>query len=532
MQIEFEVVNAAARQLPQPSYDEIFQASVDCLKMIRDTGELVKVSHSAGNLLEFDGACPALGSSWLDLWEGEHRLRAEQALLRAAQHGDGRFVGKAKTFRGNEKWWDVTISTMILHGKPQPFFLVASRDITKMHAEKRSALDACDELEREKANREQFFAAVSHDLRNPLSAARMSAQRIARIAKAEERVASLAHRIDRSIQRADALITDLLDVTKLRDGQPLDVDVEDMEVLAALANIVSDLEVIAGPRFVTVCERDELWATCNESVLRRIVENLATNALKYGDPTHPITLTLQRLPQVLILEVHNQGTPIAPEEQAQLFDLYRRSDTAKQGHQAGWGLGLPLVRGLARSLGGDVRVTSTAAAGTTFTFSLPQPPETRDNVSQVAGGDTKPEMTACGLKPLPVRGDANLAPHACTNLMQTVLANVAEAVITTTVDGHISSLNHAAEQITGRKDADVRGRPLADVIDSLHGPQGAFPFTRAVDVTSPRAATLASIELASTKQRLDVVGRVITIADGAGENHGQVLIFHTAPPSM
>lgn len=106
--------------------------------------------------------------------------------------------------------------------------------------------------------------------------------------------------------------------------------------------------------------------------MRRVLENLCNNAVKYGAHEHPITVTLKQLESgQALLSVHNWGAPIAAEDQATLFEPYRRTKAAQRGEQRGWGLGLTLVKGLVEAQHGTVKVESTEASGTTFTVILP-----------------------------------------------------------------------------------------------------------------------------------------------------------------
>lgn len=105
--------------------------------------------------------------------------------------------------------------------------------------------------------------------------------------------------------------------------------------------------------------------------LRRALWNLGTNAVKYGAPDKPITITLKRSDSGARISVHNYGSVIAPEDRANLFDPFARTREAQTKGQTGWGLGLTLVRGCAEAHGGKVSIESDAAIGTTFTIHLP-----------------------------------------------------------------------------------------------------------------------------------------------------------------
>ena len=101
-----------------------------------------------------------------------------------------------------------------------------------------------------------------------------------------------------------------------------------------------------------------------------MIENLTTNAAKYGAPQSPITLTIQQTESSAILAVHNEGPPIPQEARAILFQQFRRARST--GTENGWGLGLTLVKGMAEAHGGSVTVESEKSLGTTFTVQLPK----------------------------------------------------------------------------------------------------------------------------------------------------------------
>ena len=108
----------------------------------------------------------------------------------------------------------------------------------------------------------------------------------------------------------------------------------------------------------------------DRQALRRAVENLLGNAVKYGEPDTPVTVTLASANERMTLMVHNQGRPIPIEEEEGIFQVFRRAEAA-QGGMPGWGIGLPFVRSVAESHGGSVGVDSGAERGTTFTIDLP-----------------------------------------------------------------------------------------------------------------------------------------------------------------
>ena len=225
-------------------------------------------------------------------------------------------------------------------------------------------------LEEERELRERFVATLSHDLRTPLTAAKLNAHMVARKAGDPTVLYKLAARISENLDRADQMISDLLDANRLRAGEPLPIEVSACELSALAQGTLEELSLLHGDRFVLDApEPIQGYWSCNG--VRRIIENLCNNAIKYGVRDRPVTVRLAQSGQgEASISVHNWGSPIAPEEQKALFQLYRRASSAEVRAQKGWGLGLTLVEGLAKAHRGSVRVESTEEAGTTFTVTL------------------------------------------------------------------------------------------------------------------------------------------------------------------
>jgi signal transduction histidine kinase len=106
--------------------------------------------------------------------------------------------------------------------------------------------------------------------------------------------------------------------------------------------------------------------------LRRAVENLASNAVKYGTSTRPITVTVRQTHERAFILVHNHGGYIPAHQQETLFQAFRRLRETEAGGKRGWGLGLAQVRGAAEAHGGSVAVESLPERGTSFTIDIPK----------------------------------------------------------------------------------------------------------------------------------------------------------------
>jgi signal transduction histidine kinase len=226
------------------------------------------------------------------------------------------------------------------------------------------------EAERGSAAMEKILALVSHDIRNPLTACKMSAGLIFRLSAKSGQNQHLAVRIIDGLNRADSMIQALLDVSRIRAGNGIALKFEYCDLTAIVVQTVEDLAAIYGNRFSLV-KSQTILGTWSPDGIRRALENLATNAVKYGSSSTPIVIQVTQKSDTATLSIHNDGKEIEVADQPKLFDSFYRTNIAQQGSEKGWGLGLELVKGIVDAHFGTITVDSRNGFGTTFSLKLP-----------------------------------------------------------------------------------------------------------------------------------------------------------------
>jgi signal transduction histidine kinase len=227
-----------------------------------------------------------------------------------------------------------------------------------------------DELRTERELRTRFVTLLAHDLRGPLSAAKLGLHRLITHADRIEKPREVALKIDKNLDRIERMVRDLLDVSRLQAGQRLALALEACELVTIAAEVIEELNGRFGERLRLRGETrvEGIWSP---DELRRAIWNLANNAIKYGAPDSTIRIDVGQHHERAQVSIHNLGRPISPEEQQRIFEPFARTHSAETGASGGWGLGLTLVRGCAEAHGGHIRVTSDAERGTTFTLEIP-----------------------------------------------------------------------------------------------------------------------------------------------------------------
>jgi signal transduction histidine kinase len=232
------------------------------------------------------------------------------------------------------------------------------------------------ELTEALAARDRFLSLAAHDLKTPLSAIRINAQLLLDRAKqGVERPAgtpdirSLAEKLVRQLDRALALVNELLDVAKIRAGK-LVLQVESVDMADIVTRTVEALEpVLSRARCPVKVELAQgVRGDWDPMRISQVVSNLLTNAGKFG-ARKPIEVRLARVDGRARLTVHDAGIGVAKEDQARIFERFERAVSGSA--YPGLGLGLYISREIVEAHGGRIGVESEPGHGSTFFVELP-----------------------------------------------------------------------------------------------------------------------------------------------------------------
>ncbi|WNG40917.1 PAS domain-containing protein [Archangium violaceum] len=228
------------------------------------------------------------------------------------------------------------------------------------------------ELRRSGELREQLIGVLGHDLRNPLNAISASAFLLQRTEELEDSSQRAVERIRNSAARMARMLSDILDFARSSMGGGLPVHRERANLHDICRSTLEELQVAHPGRRLELDAQGDGWGWWDPDRLAQVVGNLVGNALQHGRPDSPVRVEVRDVgSEEVRLSVHNEGDPIPPELQAVLFQPFRRGTTGKAATRS-VGLGLYIVRQIARAHGGEVEVRSTQGEGTTFTVRLPR----------------------------------------------------------------------------------------------------------------------------------------------------------------
>lgn len=264
--------------------------------------------------------------------------------------------------------------------------LIYSEHALRVHAERleRAVADATRELR--EANRalatsnlelietdrirEALVANVTHDLRTPLTAIKGAAENLldgiaGAISPGQREYVEI---VRDHATRLTSTVNDLLQAARL-DAERVQLDAEPLDVHAVALDVARGLEPLARERDVTLeVHGCEARAAADRDKLRRAVENLVSNAIKFTDEKGHVTVEVTPSGDTVELAVRDTGQGIPPEDLPRLFERFYRGSARKPGT----GLGLSIARNLVRLHGGDITVASVAGRGSEFRVRLPR----------------------------------------------------------------------------------------------------------------------------------------------------------------
>lgn len=219
-----------------------------------------------------------------------------------------------------------------------------------------------------------FLGVLGHDLRAPLSAILLSADRLLRTDALGTKATKAAAQIHTSVGRASAIVGDLLDFTRAQLGPGIPVHRTLINIAPVCERIVDECRAVHPDANLVLNSMGNAKGHFDGPRLEQVFSNLIGNALQHGKARSPVKITLGTKGDSLEFRVHNCGHAIPSERLPALFNpmgQYCLQDTQDRGPQASLGLGLYIAAQIVASHDGVIEVTSDEKRGTEFVVNIP-----------------------------------------------------------------------------------------------------------------------------------------------------------------
>lgn len=294
-------------------------------------------------------------------------LQRENAKLRKINEVLMRRVERSMDMQGGD--YALFETAILLETKVRDRTAALERALQSLQGSNRALVEAKAEAERANLGKTRFLAAVSHDLLQPLSAARLF---LAALGETEqtEKSRRLIENTELAFGSVEQLLGSLLEISKL-DAGVLRADIRDVPLAAVIGPLVKEFEPIAERKGLELrAVRSSAVGRTDPDLLARIVRNLLSNAVRYT-PSGRILVGVRRRGPARIVEVGDTGVGIPSERQDEIFEEFKRLGADADCGDRGFGLGLSIVRRTTKLLGHKVEVRSEPGRGARFLIQIP-----------------------------------------------------------------------------------------------------------------------------------------------------------------
>ncbi|WP_340677260.1 HAMP domain-containing sensor histidine kinase [Paraglaciecola sp.] len=217
----------------------------------------------------------------------------------------------------------------------------------------------------------KLLGSIVHDIRSPLSIISMMSEVIAMGGDLERNLV-LANKIVKATGSISEMLEGMLLVLSTEAGQGLELKFEKNNLNYVLSATALEVQALHGLRLKLNLPESNIVGVFDEAILKRVFENLISNAFKYGDSTTDVTITATETDKLIIIDVHNFGNPIDKVYWEDIFVFLKRFEGQAKIKHKSWGIGLAFVKAAVEGHGGKVVLSSDANSGTRFSIELPK----------------------------------------------------------------------------------------------------------------------------------------------------------------
>ncbi len=224
------------------------------------------------------------------------------------------------------------------------------------------------EAENATASKTRFLAAASHDVLQPLNAARLFVSALKESQGNQSEITALTDKIDASIGSADLLLRALLNISKL-DAGGIEPELRPLDLNKLFHELANDFSLAAEKKGLSLSYVEtKLWINSDRGLLLSALQNIVANAVRYTD-TGKILIGARRLNNRIRIDIYDTGRGIPPLRQKEIFQEFKRLDRDRD--VSGAGLGLATVDRIARLLEAKLELQSVEHKGSRFSLTVP-----------------------------------------------------------------------------------------------------------------------------------------------------------------
>ncbi len=318
-------------------------------------------------------------------------IKVNQAFLKLFKVSETETIDKLLFDLGNRQWDIATLRELLVkilptnnpvldyvvehdfpHIGPKTMLLNAHRIELEGSYKDRILLAIEDVTERREIEKrkDDFLSIASHELKTPLTAIRGYSQLLKRIIPKENTKAiDIVDKSDTQIDRLNGLISELLDVSKIKSGK-LDIHHQDFNFDKMVKDTIESVQLSNQDHQIVLRGATEVICNGDETHLSQVVGNLLANAIKYSPDKDIVEVDLARFGEHVKVMVKDHGVGISDGDKRKIFERFYRVKNVQKKF-SGMGIGLYICQQIILQHGGTIWVESELGKGSTFSFTIP-----------------------------------------------------------------------------------------------------------------------------------------------------------------
>ncbi|MDC9719498.1 MAG: ATP-binding protein [Gammaproteobacteria bacterium] len=219
------------------------------------------------------------------------------------------------------------------------------------------------------SNQQRLFRDISHELRTPLARQQIALELLAR--KLPDSEHQSLHRIEREIERMNALIDQVLTLLRLEQNEQGPV-IETYDLSQLLCKLIQDAQFEAQSKEqIHLQQPDQLLLTGQPELIARAVENILRNAMRYTPKGGRVYLQVDEDKDQVVIRIEDEGEGVPEDSLKHLFEPFYRVETSRNQQSGGYGIGMAIAEQAIRAQGGSIQASNRLAGGLSVEIILP-----------------------------------------------------------------------------------------------------------------------------------------------------------------
>ena len=355
----------------------LFEHATEGIVLTQGRGGVIMLNPAALKMFGYENASEIIGNPIEILIPSRYRKNHAAYREDFNHHPQNRVMGNGRDLFGQKKSgleFPVEVS-LSFYFKGEILYIIAFIvDITERKRNETARSEIQEALEKEKQLNEiksRFMSIASHEFRTPLSTILSSATLLSKYVNTEDHSRRERHvdRIKNAVHSLNNILEDFLSLGRLEEGK-ISINLTEFDISELILTLIEEMNsLLKGGQQITVKQKGDDFVITDKRILKNIMTNLLTNAIKFSPDGASIKIYIDNSTAGLKIEVADEGIGVPADEIENLFSSFYRARNAV--NIQGTGLGLHIIKRYLKLLGGDIHIDTVLDQGSSFNITIP-----------------------------------------------------------------------------------------------------------------------------------------------------------------